>query len=60
LMEQLNYNLSFRWFVGLSADDGRLTSASPLLGLRSVRGLMQYTLLDPAAPPAITRDCIRV
>jgi Transposase domain (DUF772) len=57
LMEQLDYNLLFRWFVGLSADDSVWDASSALQGARRssdssargtpfIRGARQLPSLD--------------
>ena len=57
LMEQINYNLLFRWFVGLGIDDavwdqpGVPTHAAAWAAARSRCGFMNLAALDDFAQP---------
>src|SRR6266550_1808874 len=50
LMEQLEYNLLFRWFVGLSLDDEAMDNTSVLPG-RDVRLVMKAARKEVLAVP---------
>ena len=63
-MEQLNYNLLFRWFIGLSADEP--VSARTVFSHNRYRMLaldvaaeFLYAVLKPAraAAPAVGKSC---